>query len=200
MTSKIAPSEKSLLNFTESRHRIVLSFLENSLYLFPYMYKCIYLFPMTNKQILIHRCEIFGILFLGAQDVTKIDLILLKKGNKTTDIELSLKIKTLPSATPTAITMKFLTMTTMLLGDIIPSRAYLASTVITIGGIVMPSSTRRIISTSSLSREILRLLSPLYDGFGGRDDAHNSMPSNDKIATQKCEAYAALSSFHETSS
>jgi hypothetical protein len=31
-------------------------------------------------------------LFLGAQDVTKIDLILLKKGNKTTDIELSLKI------------------------------------------------------------------------------------------------------------
>jgi hypothetical protein len=46
--------------------------------------------------------------------------------------------------------------------------------------------------------EILRLSSPLYDGFGGRDDAHNSMPSNDEIATQKCKAYAALSLFHET--
>jgi hypothetical protein len=30
--------------------------------------------------------------------------------------------------------MKFLTMTTMLMGDIIPSRAYLALTVIAIGG------------------------------------------------------------------
>ncbi len=38
MTSKIAPSEKSSLNFTESCHRIAPSFLENSLYLFPYMY------------------------------------------------------------------------------------------------------------------------------------------------------------------
>ncbi len=47
---------------------------------------------MTYKQILIHRCKIFVILFFGAQDVTKIDLILLKKGNKMTDIELSLKI------------------------------------------------------------------------------------------------------------
>ena len=92
MTSKIAPSEKSLLNFTESRHRIAPSFLENSLYLFPYMYKCLYQFPTTYKQILIHHCKIFVILFLGAQDVTKIDLILLKKGNKMTDIELSLKI------------------------------------------------------------------------------------------------------------
>jgi hypothetical protein len=45
----------------------------------------------------------------------------------------------------------------------------------------------------------LRLSSPLYDGFGGRDDAHNSMPSNDEIVTQKREAYAALSLFHETS-
>ncbi len=92
MTSKISPSEKSLLNFTELRHRIAPSFLENSLYLFPYMYKCLYQFPTTYKQILIHHCKIFVILFLGAQDVTKIDLILLKKGNKTTDIELSLKI------------------------------------------------------------------------------------------------------------
>jgi hypothetical protein len=92
MTAKIAPSEKSLLNFTESRHRIEPSFLENSFYLFPYMYKCLYRFPTTYKQVLIHRCKIFVILFLGAQDVTKIDLILLKKGNKTTDIELSLKI------------------------------------------------------------------------------------------------------------
>ena len=92
MTSKIAPSEKSLLNFTKSCHRIAPSFLENSLYLFPYMYKCLYQFPTTYKQILIHHCKIFVILFLGAQDVTKIDLILLKKGNKTTDIELSLKI------------------------------------------------------------------------------------------------------------
>jgi hypothetical protein len=66
--------------------------LENSLYLFLYMYKCLYQFPTTYKQILIHHCKIFVILFLGAQDVTKIDLILLKKGNKTTDIELSLKI------------------------------------------------------------------------------------------------------------
>jgi hypothetical protein len=41
---------------------------------------------------------------------------------------------------------------------------------------------------------------PLYDGFGGRDNAHNSMPWNDEIATQKREAYAALSLFHETSS
>ncbi len=73
-------------------YRIAPSFLENSLYLFPYMYKCLYQFPTTYKQILIHRCEIFVILFIGAQDVTKIDLILLKKGNKTTDIELSLKI------------------------------------------------------------------------------------------------------------
>ena len=47
---------------------------------------------MTYKQILIHHCEIFVIFFLGAKDVTKIDLILLKKGNKATDIELSLKI------------------------------------------------------------------------------------------------------------
>ncbi len=96
--------------------------------------------------------------------------------------------------------MKFLTMTTMLLGDIIPSRAYLASTVIAIGGVRTPSSTRRIISTSLSLREILRLSSPLYNGFGGRDDAHNSMPLNDKIAMQKREAYAALSLFHETSS
>ncbi len=96
--------------------------------------------------------------------------------------------------------MKFLTMTTMPLGDIIPSRAYLALTVIAIGGIGMPSSTRRIISTLSSSREILRSLSPLYDGFGGRDNAHNSMPLNDEIATQKREAYAALLSFHKTSS
>ncbi len=94
--------------------------------------------------------------------------------------------------------MKLLTMTTMLLGDIIPSRAYLASTVIAIGGVGTPSLRRRIISTSSSSHEILRSSSPLYDGFGGRDDAHNSMPSNDKIATQKREAYAAPSSFHET--
>ncbi len=94
--------------------------------------------------------------------------------------------------------MKFLTMTTMLLGDIIPSHAYLASMVIAIGGIGTPSSTRRIISTSLLSREILRSLSPLYDGFGRRDDAHNSMPSNDKIATQKRKAYAMLLLFHET--
>ncbi len=104
-----------------------------------------------------------------------------------------------PSATPTAITMKFLIMTTMLLGDIIPSRAYLASTVIAIGGVRTPSSMRRIISTSLSSREILRSLFPLYDGFGGRDDAHNSMPSNDKIATQKHEVYAALALFQETS-
>jgi hypothetical protein len=96
--------------------------------------------------------------------------------------------------------MKFLTMTTMVLGDITPSRAYLASTVIAIGGVGTPSLTRRIISTSSSSREISRSLSPLYDGFGGRDDAHNSMPLNDKIATQKHKAYAALSSFHKTSS
>jgi hypothetical protein len=41
---------------------------------------------------LIHHCEIFVILFLEAQNVTKIDLILFKKGNKMTDIELSLKI------------------------------------------------------------------------------------------------------------
>jgi hypothetical protein len=94
--------------------------------------------------------------------------------------------------------MKFLTMTTMLLGDIIPSRAYLASMVIAIGGVGTPSLTRRIISTLLSSREISRLLSPLYDGFEGREDAHNSMPSNDKIATQKREAYAALLSFHET--
>ncbi len=40
----------------------------------------------------------------------------------------------------------------------------------------------------------------LYNSFGGRDDAHNSMPSNDEIATQKREVYAALSLFHETSS
>jgi hypothetical protein len=92
MISKIVPSEKSLLNFTGSRHRIAPSFLENSLYLLPYMYKCLYQFPTTYKQILIHCCKIFDILFLGAQDVTKIDLILLKKGKKTTDIELSLKI------------------------------------------------------------------------------------------------------------
>jgi hypothetical protein len=83
--------------------------------------------------------------------------------------------------------MKFLTMTTMLLGDVIPSHAYIASTVIAIGGVRMPSSTRRIISTSLSSREILRSLSPLYDGFGGRDDAHNSMPSNDEIATQEAQ-------------
>jgi hypothetical protein len=57
---------------------------------------------------------------------------------------------------------------------------------------------RRIISTSLSSREILCSSSSLYNGFGGRDDAHNSMPSNDEIATQKREAYAALSSFHET--
>ncbi len=48
--------------------------------------------PNDAQSNLIHHCEIFVILFLGAQDVTKIDLILLKKGNKTTDIELSLKI------------------------------------------------------------------------------------------------------------
>jgi hypothetical protein len=102
-----------------------------------------------------------------------------------------------PPPPPTAITMKFLTMTTMLMGDIIPSRAYLALTVIAISGIGMPSLTRRIISTSSSLREISRLLSPLYDSFGGRDNAHNSMPSNDEIATQKCEAYAALSLFHK---
>jgi hypothetical protein len=92
MTSKISPSEKSSLNFTESRHRIAPSFLENSLYLFPYMYKCLYRYPTTYKQILIHHCKIFVILFLRAKDVTKIDLILIKKGNTTTDIELSLKI------------------------------------------------------------------------------------------------------------
>ncbi len=92
MTSKIAPSEKFLLIFTESRHRIAPSFLENSLYLFPYMYKCLNQFPTTYEQTLIHHCKIFVILFLGAQDVTKIDLILLKNGNKTTDIELSIKI------------------------------------------------------------------------------------------------------------
>ncbi len=92
--------------------------------------------------------------------------------------------------------MKFLTMTTMLLGDIIPSRAYLALMVIAIGGVGTPSLTRRIISTSLSSREIWRSSSPLYDGFGGRDDAHNSMPLNDKIATQKREAYAAPSLFH----
>ncbi len=96
--------------------------------------------------------------------------------------------------------MKFLTMTTMLLGDIIPSRAYLASTVIAIGGVGLPSLTRRIISTSLLSREILRLSSLLYNGFGGRDNAHNSMPLNDEISMQKREAYAVLSLFHETSS
>jgi hypothetical protein len=96
--------------------------------------------------------------------------------------------------------MKFLTMTTMLLGDIIPSRAYLALTVIAIGGVGKPSPTRRTISTSLSSHEILRSFSPLYDGFGGRDDAHNSMPLNDEIPTQKREAYAALSLFHETSS
>jgi hypothetical protein len=88
----------------------------------------------------------------------------------------------------------------MLLEDIIPSCAYLASTVIAVGGLGMPSLTRRIISTLLLSCEILRSSSPLYDGFGGRDDAHNSMPSNDKIATQKRKAYAALSLFHEMSS
>jgi hypothetical protein len=92
MFPKIAPGQKFSLNFTESRHRIVPSFLENSLYLFLYMYKCLYQFPMMYKQILIHHCKICVILFLGAQDVTKIDLILLKKGNKMTDIELSLKI------------------------------------------------------------------------------------------------------------
>ncbi len=90
-------------------------------------------------------------------------------------------------------------MTTMLLGDIIPSRAYLASTVIAIGGVGTQSSTRRIISTSLLSREISRSLSPLYDGFRGRDAAHNSMPLNNEIATQKRKAYAVLLSFHETS-
>jgi hypothetical protein len=42
--------------------------------------------------------------------------------------------------------------------------------------------------------------SPLYDGFEGRDNAHNSMSSNDEIAMQKRDAYAALSSFHKTSS
>ncbi len=88
--------------------------------------------------------------------------------------------------------MKFLTMTTMLLGDIAPSRAYLALTVIAIGVIGTPSLTRRIISTLSSPREILRSLSLLYDGFGGRDDAHNSMPSNDEIAMQKHKAYAVL--------
>jgi hypothetical protein len=72
--------------------------------------------------------------------------------------------------------------------------------VIAIGGVGMPSLMRRIISTSLLSHEISRSLSPLYDGFGGRDDAHNSMPSNDEIAMQKREAYAALSLFHEMSS
>ncbi len=86
----------------------------------------------------------------------------------------------------------------MLLGDIIPSRAYLVSTVIAIGGVGTPSLIRRIIFTSSSSHEISRSLSPLYDGFGGRDDAHNSMPLNDEIAMQKCEAYAALSLFHKT--
>ncbi len=96
--------------------------------------------------------------------------------------------------------MKFLTMTTMLLGDIILSRVYLSLTVIAIGGVGTPSSTRRIIFTSLSLREILRSLSPLYDGFGGRDDTHNSMPSNDEIVTQKREAYAVLSLFHETSS
>ncbi len=95
--------------------------------------------------------------------------------------------------------MKFLTMTTMLLGDIIPSRAYLASTVITISSVGTPSSTRRIISTLLSSREILCSSSPLYNGFGGRDNAHNSMPLNDEIAMQKREAYAALSSFYERS-
>jgi hypothetical protein len=94
--------------------------------------------------------------------------------------------------------MKFSTMTTMLLGDIIPSRAYLASTVIAIGGIRTPSSMRRIISTSLSLHEISRLSSLLYNGFRGRDNAHNSMPSNDEIATQKRKAYAALSLFHET--
>ncbi len=94
--------------------------------------------------------------------------------------------------------MKFLTMTMMLLGDIIPSRAYLASTVITIGGVGMPSSTRRIISTLSSLREILHSSSLLYNDFGGRDDAHNSMPLNDEIVMQKREAYAALLLFHET--
>ncbi len=93
--------------------------------------------------------------------------------------------------------MKFLTMTTMLLEDIIPSRAYLVSTGIPIGGVGTPSLMSRIISTSLSSREILHSLSPLYNGFGGRDDAHNSMPSNDEIATQKREAYAALLLFHE---
>jgi hypothetical protein len=52
----------------------------------------------------------------------------------------------------------------------------------------------------SLSCEISYSLSLFYDGFRGRDEAHNSMPSNDEIATQKREAYAVLSSFHETSS
>ncbi len=86
----------------------------------------------------------------------------------------------------------------MLLGVIIPSRVYLASTVIAIGSVRTLFSRRRIIFTLSLSREILRSSSLLYDGFGGRDDAHNSMPSNDEIATQKRKAYAVLSSFHET--
>jgi len=40
----------------------------------------------------------------------------------------------------------------------------------------------------------------LYNGFGGRDNAHNSMPLNDEISMQKREAYAVLSLFHETSS
>ncbi len=40
----------------------------------------------------------------------------------------------------------------------------------------------------------------MYDSFGGRDNAHNSIPSNGKIAMQKHEVYAALSSFHKTSS
>jgi hypothetical protein len=96
--------------------------------------------------------------------------------------------------------MKFLTMTTMLLGDIIPSRAYLALTVIAIGGVGTPSLMRRIISTSLLLHEISHSSSLLYNGFGGRDHAHNSMPLNDKIEMRKREAYAALSLLHETSS
>jgi hypothetical protein len=86
----------------------------------------------------------------------------------------------------------------MLLGDIIPSHAYLALTVIAIGGVGAPSLTRRIISTSSSLHKISRSSSPLYNGFRGRDNAHNSMPSNDDIATQKRKAYAALLLFHET--
>jgi hypothetical protein len=62
----------------------------------------------------------------------------------------------------------------------------------------MPFLTRRIISTLSSLREISRSLSPLYNGFVGRDNAQNSMPLNDKIVTQKRKVYAALSSFHET--